>query len=68
MNPLTTMDPLDAIENALITASNTLNDMDDAKRLCVYGTLDDAIDAALRIVQAWKEENENPPRRGDEAP
>ena len=57
MNPLTTMEPLDDIENALIEASNTLFDMRrEAKHLCVYETLEKAIDVATRIVQAWKEE------------
>lgn len=48
--------PLDDIENALIEASNALYDMDDAKHLCVYTKLEEAIDRATRIVQAWKEE------------
>jgi hypothetical protein len=54
------VDPIDvlrAIEASLVEASNLLQDvrLDGHDR---YGLLDDAIDKALREVQAWKEEAE----------
>ena len=48
--------PLDPVLDALVEASNALNDIDGVKELCIYTTLDLSIDAALRIVQAWMEE------------
>ena len=53
--------PLDKIEALLIGASNILySDIErDSKR---RASLDTAIDEALRIVQAWREDEETPVR------
>lgn len=53
--------PLVKIESILIAASNILC-VDIAKDSPRRASLDAAIDDALRIVQAWREEDETPVR------
>jgi len=48
--------PLDAVEAALVEASNELNEIEDVKQLCGYQNLNHAIEAALQLTQEWKEE------------
>ena len=48
---------LGEIESALIDASNRLAEID-CEHHPRYTPLDEAIDNALRLVQAWREEDE----------
>ena len=50
--------PLDDVEAALVNASNALYELDPAKKLHRYVELNEAINEALRLTQAWKEDDE----------
>ena len=50
--------PLDDVEAALVNASNAMWEIDKSNKLRRYAELRDAIDDALRLTQAWKEDDE----------
>ena len=50
--------PLDDVEAALVNASNALFEIDESKKPWRYGELNKAINEALRLTQAWKEDDE----------
>ena len=50
--------PLDDVEAALVNASNAMWEIDQKKKFHRYVELNEAIDEALRLVQAWKEDDE----------
>ena len=50
--------PLDDVEAALVNASNAMWELHPTKRLLRYVELNEAIDKALRLTQAWKEDDE----------
>ena len=57
-----TKHPLDAVESALVDASNALNDVEqEPAQDESYQCIDDAIDAALRMVQAQIRYDLDPP-------
>ena len=58
---LGTNHPLKQIESLLIAASNILC-LDIARDSTRRASLDTAIDDALRLVQAWRDEDEKPVR------
>jgi hypothetical protein len=49
--------PLDDVEAALVNASNALWEIDQKKKFHRYVELNEAIDGALRLTQAWKEDD-----------
>lgn len=56
-----TRHPLDAVESALVDASNALQEAWPEHDLAVYVALDQSIDAALRLVQAEMRADLDPP-------
>ena len=57
-----TKHPLDAVESALVDASNALNNVDDdVAEHIQYSRIDNAIDDALRLVQAQIRYDLDPP-------
>ena len=55
-----TKHPLDAVASALVDASNALQDVDEFSGLD-YAHVDEAIDAALRLVQMIIRNDIDPP-------
>ena len=54
--------PLDAVESALVDASNALNNVDDdVAEHIQYSRIDNAIDDALQLVQAQIRADLDPP-------
>ena len=49
--------PLDDVEAALVNASNALFEIDESKKPWRYEELNKAINEALRLTQAWKEDD-----------
>ena len=50
--------PLDDVEAALSNASNAMWEIGQKKKFHRYVELNEAIDEALRLTQAWKEDDE----------